>query len=118
MAESSIRLLEAPHEVKLSLSAKQAVYTLLSDWNRPKGCWVSSLWIAKLGKRHSARQLTVGDSNDSWPQFSPDGNSIAFLSDRATEGVTAIWLLDLHGGEEKPVKLLSKSPPVTYFTGS
>jgi dipeptidyl aminopeptidase/acylaminoacyl peptidase len=126
MAESSTRLLtadmlaklEIPHEVKLSPSAKQAVYTLRSDWNRPRGRWVSSLWIAEVGNRHSARQLTLGDSNDSWPQFSPDGNSIAFLSDRATEGITVIWLLDLRGGDAIPLTSTDHEKSVSKFAWS
>ena len=110
--------LEVPHEVRLSPSAKHVVYTLRSDWNRPRGRWVSSLWIAEVGKRHSARQLTPGDSNDSWPQFSPDGNSIAFLSDRASEGVAAIWLLDLSGGDTIPLTSTDCKKRVTQFAWS
>jgi dipeptidyl aminopeptidase/acylaminoacyl peptidase len=126
MAGSSTRLLtadmladlEIPHEVKLSPSAKHVVYTLRSDWNRPKGRWVSSLWIAEIGNSHSARQLTRGDSNDSWPQFSPDGNSIAFLSDRASEGVTVIWLLDLRGGDAIPLTSTDHEKSVSKFAWS
>jgi Tol biopolymer transport system component len=126
MEESLTRLLtadmladlEVPNEVKLSSSAKHAAYTLRSDWNCPKGRWVSSLWIAEIGNRHSARQLTRGDSNDSWPQFSPDGNSVAFLSDRASEGVTGIWLFDLSGGEVIPLTPTHHEKSVSKFAWS
>jgi Tol biopolymer transport system component len=126
MAKSSTRSLtadmladlEIPHEVKLSPSAKHAVYTLRSDWNRPKGRWVSSLWIAEIGQRHSARQVTSGDSLDSWPQFSPDGDSIAFLSDRASEGVTGIWLTDLRGGEAVALTPTDQEQSVSKFAWS
>ncbi len=110
--------LEVPHEVRLSHSAKHVVYTLRSDWNRPRGRWVSSLWSAEVGKRHSARQLTRGDSNDSWPQFSPGGNSIAFLSDRASEGVAAIWGLDLRGGDAIPLTSTDCEKVVAKFAWS
>ena len=53
-----------------------------------------------MGKRHSARPLTDGASLDVSPRFGPDGQSIAFLSDRATEGVSAIWTIDLVGRQE------------------
>jgi WD40 repeat protein len=126
MAKSSTRSLtadmladlEIPHEVKLSPSAKHAVYNLRSDWNRPKGRWVSSLWIAEIGQRHSARQVTSGDSLDSWPQFSPDGNSIAFLSDRASEGVTGIWLTDLRGVEAVALTSTDQEQSVSKFAWS
>ncbi|OKL56559.1 hypothetical protein UA08_08088 [Talaromyces atroroseus] len=110
--------LEPPHEVRLSPSAKHAVYTLRSDWNRPKGNWVSSLWIVKIGNRHSARQLTPGESNDSWPQFSPDGSSIAFLSNRASEGVTGVWLLDLGSGDVIPLTPTGQGKSVYKFAWS
>lgn len=110
--------LEAPHEIQLSPSAKHVVYTLRSDFNRPRGRWVSSLWIAEVGKQDSARQLTNGDSNDSWPQFSPDGNSIAFLSDRESEGVNAIWIMDVSGGDAAPLTSTNCEKGVSNFAWS
>lgn len=126
MEESLTRLLtagmladlEMPHEVRLSPSAKYAAYTLRSDWNRPRGRWVSSLWIAEVGNRHSGRQLTCGDSNDSWPQFSPDGNSLAFLSDRTNEGATGIWLFDLSSGDVIPLTPTGHEKSVSKFAWS
>ena len=110
--------LVTPQDVHLSPSAEHVVYTVSSDWNRPKGRWVSSLWVAEVGKPLSARQLTQGNSHDTGPQFSPDGNAIAFLSDRAKEGVTAIWLLDLRGGDAMPLTSTGFEKSIDKFAWS
>lgn len=45
------------------------------------------------------RRMTTNPAFDGWPQWSPDGKTIAFV--RATEGRSAdIWLLDVESGRE------------------
>ena len=48
-----------------------------------------------------ARAITRGMAYDSQPSFSPDGQRIAFVSDR--DGVTAVWTVDLDGENAKKV---------------
>ena len=51
-------------------------------------------------------QLTIDPATDRTPTWSPDGRSIAFASDRAgSEGVFAIWRMDLEEGEASAVQL-------------
>jgi dipeptidyl aminopeptidase/acylaminoacyl peptidase len=48
----------------------------------------------------SCRRLTRHAKNDYGPQFSPGGDTLAFLSPRdSDEGRSSIWLLPLRGGE-------------------
>ena len=55
------------------------------------------LWDAAT---NSCRALTRGPKNDYAPQFSPGGDTLAFLSPRdSDEGKPSIWMLPLHGGE-------------------
>jgi dipeptidyl aminopeptidase/acylaminoacyl peptidase len=42
-------------------------------------------------------QLTQGDKSSEDPQWSPDGQTIAFVSDRS--GKRKVWLIPVHGGE-------------------
>jgi dipeptidyl aminopeptidase/acylaminoacyl peptidase len=60
----------------------------------------STIWIAPSDGGES-RALTSGDKRDSSPRFSPDGKSLAFLSDR--DGTSQIWLLKLGEGEPRRV---------------
>jgi Tol biopolymer transport system component len=48
-----------------------------------------------------ATRLTSGAQFDFQPRFSPDGRSIAFISDR--DGVQNIWLMDADGGNPRQV---------------
>lgn len=62
------------------------------------------------------RELTIGQDGISAPAFSPDGQQVAFLSDRSMpagvkgpekeEKGDQLWLLDLRGGEARPLTTL------------
>ena len=72
------------------------------------------LWDAAA---NSARPLTRHAKNDYAPQFSPTGDTLAFLSTRdSEEGKPSIWLLPLKGGE--PWKLGSFTESVGEFRWS
>lgn len=60
----------------------------------------SALWLAPASGG-AARRLTSGGKSDSEPAFSPDGRSIAFLSDR--DGGSQVWMIELAGGEPRKV---------------
>lgn len=65
----------------------------------------SNLWL--LGSDGSGlRQMTRGEHFDSDPQFSPDGKSLLFVSDRSGEG--QLWTMPVDGGEPWQ---LTKFPP-------
>src|SRR5439155_14357452 len=62
------------------------------------------LWlIASAGGE--ARQLTQGEGSDSHPRWSPDGQSLAFVSTRS--GKSQIWILPLSGGEARQLTSIS-----------
>src|SRR5262245_51701711 len=57
------------------------------------------LWLWDAAS-DTCRPLTRHPKNDYGPQFSPGGDTIAFISPRdSDEGKTSIWLLPLQGGE-------------------
>jgi len=87
----------------------------------------SSLWIVPADGSAPARQLTVGSKTDTTPRWSPDGRSLAFLSDRGAvlqaggggakpgeakapdEGGSQVWLLPFaDGGEARQLTDLPK----------
>jgi acylaminoacyl-peptidase len=87
----------------------------------------TSLWIAPTDGTTPARQLTVGSRSDSMPRWSPDGRTLAFISDRGAvlqaggggakpgkaeapeDGGTQVWLLPFaDGGEARQLTDLPK----------
>ena len=110
--------LETPNNVRISPSGRHVVYTL-TPFTRKEEYYVSSLWLAEIGKEFSARQLTTGKFHDDRPQWSPNGESIAFLSDRAKRGeLSAIHLLSLQGGEALPITKADNKSNITSFSWS
>ncbi len=51
------------------------------------------------------KQLTAGDGSDSRPRWSPDGDSIAFISSRS--GKSQIWIIPVRGGEARQLTSIS-----------
>lgn len=60
--------LEVPQDVRISPSGKHCVYACKPIAKKGEHV-LSALWIAELGKKHSARQLTSGVFNDAGPQW-------------------------------------------------
>jgi dipeptidyl aminopeptidase/acylaminoacyl peptidase len=61
-----------------------------------------NLWVVPTDGGEP-RQFTFGDQVDRNPKWSPDGSSIAFLSNRNDAKQFQIYLLPFNGGEAKPL---------------
>jgi len=85
---------------RLSPDGKQVVYTV-SRVERKTEKKYANLWIVPTDGG-APRQFTFGSQNDSSPQWSPDGQQIAFLSNRGdSEKPSQIYLIPFHGGEAR-----------------
>ena len=110
--------LEVPECVHISPSGKQIVYCLRPA-SKKGDHEESSLWLANIGKERSALQLTFGHSHDEVPQWSPDGTSIAFISDRAHHGQSsAIYLLPISNSLPIPVTDPQNQKRISMFRWS
>lgn len=69
----------------------------------------SNLWLVSTDGSSPPRQFTYGDHADSHPRWSPDGRSLAFLSNRQDEKQTQLYIIPLNGGEARPVTKMEGS---------
>jgi dipeptidyl aminopeptidase/acylaminoacyl peptidase len=118
--------LRVPTDLALSPDGRLVAFAVKSVAPGKDG-YRSSLWVAAADGGTPARQLTVGSKNDTSPRWSPDGRTIAFLSDRGAvlqaggggakpgkpeapkEGGTQVWLLPFaDGGEARQLTDLPK----------
>ena len=68
----------------------------------------SNLWLATTSGGRP-RQFTYGDQNDHSPCWSPDGSTIAFLSNRGAEKKTQIYVIPVDGGEARKLTSMDGS---------
>lgn len=95
--------------VQLSPDGKTVVYTVQStDWNENR--YDTEIWLCHEGGKPF--QLTNNVKNASTnPLFSPDGQWLAFLSDRGNK--TQIYVLRLSGGEARA--LTREEEGISFF---
>lgn len=106
--------LQVPTDPRLSPDGRLVAFTVTRSAPGHDG-YRSAIWLAPADGSAPARQLTYGPRNDTQPRFSPDGQQLAFLSDRrlkveeepTLEGqrdrqdAVQIHLLPLAGGEAR-----------------
>ena len=63
----------------------------------------SDIWIVATDGKSQPRHFTWGNAAHVAPRWSPTGDQIAFLSNRADERQMQIYLLPFHGGEARPL---------------
>lgn len=73
--------------------------------------WLVPAVTSTTGKIAPPRQLTTDAYNSTMPRWSPDGRTLAFVSDRS--GTAQIYLLPLNGGEARQVSFFKAG--VTEF---
>ncbi len=90
-------------EPQISPDGRAVVYTVGTadiDTNRI----AHNIWVVSTAPGSQPRQLTQS-GHDTRPQWSPDGKSIAYLSNR--EGVTHVYVMPAQGGNAKKITSLS-----------
>jgi dipeptidyl aminopeptidase/acylaminoacyl peptidase len=117
--------LRLPTDVRLSPDGSRIVYSL-QESAPDKDAYRLSLWAVAVDGSAPPRRLTLGARRDTCPRWSPDGRTLAFLSDRGAvlaaggasdrptdpsapkdgRGDVQVWLLPTDGGEATQVTQL------------
>ncbi len=123
--------LRVPTDVRISPDGDRVAY-VAKESNAGKDDYRQSLWVAPFDGSAPSRRLTEGANNDTSPRWSPDGRTIAFLSDRGVvardgerhadgadgapgapvklpDDATQVWLLPMDGGEPSQLTRLPQS---------
>lgn len=99
----------APSAPQLSPDATRITY-VITRGDLVRNAYDSDVWLIDADGKNN-RQLTRSPKSDNNPRWSPDGKTIAFLSDR--EGPSAVYLIDTAGGEA--AKLTSEPTGIRQF---
>lgn len=98
--------LQIPGDPRLSPDGHHITFTIQSgDKNSNRS--YSTIWLASTDRSTRPRQITGGTHFDFAPRWSPDGTTLAFLSDR--EGSIQLFLLPMEGGEARQITHLSQN---------
>jgi len=104
----------AAPQTRISPDAKWLVW-VKSTGDKDKDTRVSNLVLSSLTESKEI-QLTRGSDNNGQPQWSPDGQLVAFTSNRARNGAkpetapVQIWLINPQGGEAWSLTELARAP--------
>ncbi|GAP91643.1 putative peptidase yuxL [Rosellinia necatrix] len=117
----SILDLPVPTDVQLSPDGLHVVYTTTQKWHHKDGSChrKTQIWKANTSVRGSACPLTSGEWHDRSPRWSPDGISVAFLSDRASPGrSSALYMIDIGSQEAQAISQEDDEQEISAFAFS
>lgn len=86
-----------PSDVRISPDGELVAY-VVRPVSREGEHWESAIWVVPF-TGGTPRQFTSGLWDDREPRWSPDGQQLAFLSDRAERGKASVYVMPRDGGE-------------------
>ncbi len=86
-------------DLRISPNGRWVVY-VVERVDRKTEKKFTNLWLVST-EGGKPKPFTTGNQRDFMPRWSPDGKTIAFLSNRESEKQPQIYLIDLEGGEAR-----------------
>ena len=105
--------METPSAPQISPDGRRVVYQV-SRTNWKDNAFESDLWMVSLDHPRERIQLTTGHGWNGWARWSPDGQKIAFLSDR--DGQKQLFVIRANGGVAR--EITHADPGVNEFRWS
>jgi len=99
-----------PSNPQISPDGSQVVYQV-SRTNWKQNTFEADLWIADIASPHQLRKLDASPGWSGEPRWSPDGQTVAFVSDRS--GRRELFVIPARGGEAR--KLTSVESGIGEF---
>ena len=97
-----ILALDTIADAQISPNGRYVAYTVAQGWTEPEQkLAAATIWLADVDGEPAPRPFTSGPYADSFPRWSPDGQRLAFLSDREKRGVQQIFIIPVAGGKAR-----------------
>lgn len=112
LTEEMVVSLAYPDDPQLSPDGSRVAYVTAcygQEGDHPEG----AIWVAPTDGSSMAQQWTFSGGRDDTPRWSPDGGTLAFLSDRANRGTKALHRMPANGGEAE--KLVERKKSIASF---
>jgi dipeptidyl aminopeptidase/acylaminoacyl peptidase len=122
--------LRVPTDVRISPDGERVAF-VVKEPNPEKDGYRNAIWLVPSDGSAPPRQISLGAKSDTAPRWSPDGRTLAFLSDRsavlraggggdrpkdadaasgkAADDAVQVWLLPMDGGEARQLTRLPQS---------
>ncbi|HVC33428.1 MAG TPA: S9 family peptidase [Chloroflexota bacterium] len=86
--------------VRISPDGRDVAFVVHDSFNERGKLAKGRIWLVS-SEGGAAREFTSGPRSDGAPRWSPDGQTLAFLSDRSEDGRLQLYLLARAGGEAR-----------------
>ena len=97
---SAVLSLQHPTDISVHPAGDQVAVKLEPSFTRPEESIQSRIWV--VSGDGETRQITSGPGSDALPRWSPNGEALAFASDRDHPGRMSLFLLEDLDGKAEP----------------